>query len=287
MKRAWLLTAVSLTLLTTAAPAESAEPDPGKEVRAVFAAKCTGCHGSDLPKPKGRFGYVLDLKRVASNPEMVIPGKPDESELWVLVCRGEMPPADSPRGPLSAGEKRTIHDWIAAGAPEAAVEKPEVPPVMASESMSTPPAARSPAVRLLGWLGKFHLLLLHFPIALVIAAGFAEVRSFWRGKGEPSEVVRYCLWLAALAAVPTATLGWLFAAAGHGAASPQLLLAHRWLGTSTAVFLVITALCVEYDTRNGSRSRRVRILLAAGVLMTAITAHFGGLLAHGEEFFRF
>ena len=36
-----------------------------------------GCHGPDLAKPKGRFGYVLDLRRIASNPEMVIPQSTD------------------------------------------------------------------------------------------------------------------------------------------------------------------------------------------------------------------
>src|SRR6478752_3637079 len=83
------------------APTASASSgdDLGAEARAVFAAKCAGCHGPDLPKPKGRFGYVLDLRRVAGNPELVIPGRPDESELWRLVRHADMPPADSPSGP--------------------------------------------------------------------------------------------------------------------------------------------------------------------------------------------
>src|SRR5262249_14287899 len=72
------------------------ERDWAVEVRAVFACKCAACHGSDLPKPKGRFGYVLDLRKVAKNPEMVIPFKPEESELWQLVRSNEMPPPDSP-----------------------------------------------------------------------------------------------------------------------------------------------------------------------------------------------
>jgi mono/diheme cytochrome c family protein len=91
---------------------------PAEGARGVFKAKCAGCHGPDLPKPKGRFGYVLDLRRVASNPELVIPGRPSESELWLLVEHDEMPPPDSPRGPLTPAEKAVVRDWIAAGAPE-------------------------------------------------------------------------------------------------------------------------------------------------------------------------
>src|SRR5437763_3628203 len=93
--------------------------DLGADVRAVFARKCAGCHGPDLPKPKGRFGYVLDLRRVAGNPELLIPGRPEESELWALVSRGDMPPADSPYGPLGEAERETVRAWVAAGAPDA------------------------------------------------------------------------------------------------------------------------------------------------------------------------
>ncbi|MFL5338720.1 MAG: c-type cytochrome domain-containing protein [Gemmataceae bacterium] len=91
--------------------------DLATEVRSVFAAKCAACHGPEVAKPKGRFGYVTDLARVAANREMVVPGAPAESELWELVRRGEMPPNDSSTGPLSAQQKEVIRAWIEAGAP--------------------------------------------------------------------------------------------------------------------------------------------------------------------------
>jgi uncharacterized membrane protein len=142
-----------------------------------------------------------------------------------------------------------------------------------------------PVERIIRWLGKFHLLLVHFPIALVLVAGLAEFLSVLKRNSIPSESVRFCIWLGALASVPTAALGWLHAAAGNGAGSPQLLMAHRWLGTTAAVYLIITAVCVELDTRRGARSRFVRLLLICGVLITALVAHLGGRLAYGEEFF--
>jgi hypothetical protein len=51
----------STTAATGAAPVNLAFA-----VRNIFAAKCVECHGSDLPRPKGRFGYVLDLERLAT-----------------------------------------------------------------------------------------------------------------------------------------------------------------------------------------------------------------------------
>jgi len=76
------------------------------------------CHGPDLDHPEGRFGYVLDLTKIRNNPELVIPGSPSESELWIVVQRGEMPPADSLKGPLNELDQIVIRDWIAAGAPD-------------------------------------------------------------------------------------------------------------------------------------------------------------------------
>jgi mono/diheme cytochrome c family protein len=266
---------------TARAQSGAQSPDIGREALSVFAAKCAVCHGPELVKPKGRFGYVLDLRRIAGNPEMVVPPHTDESELWMLVQHDEMPPADSPQGPLTAAQKEIIRTWIAAGAPEPSgtIDSPELDSAEweATTSLAT-------IDRLLRWVGKFHLLMIHFPIALIFAAGLGEGWSIWRRSLVPSNVVRFCLWIAALAAVPTVVLGWLYAAGGNGASSPLLLLAHRWLGTTAAGWLVFLATCSERDARHGARSWTVWFLLAAGIGFTAITAHFGGLLAHGADF---
>jgi uncharacterized membrane protein/mono/diheme cytochrome c family protein len=291
MKKWWLSAALSLTMFGGIRPgiakAQADQPvrDIGAEVHGVFAAKCSGCHGADLAKPKGRFGYVLDLRRVAENPEMVIPLRPTESELWVLVQRDEMPPNDSPHGPLSTEQKEVIRAWITVGAPDANPAAQDANPPVRSEAEASVPLELALGERLIRWLGKFHLVLLHFPIALVVAGGAAEAWSVWQRKSTPSESVRFCLWLAALASIPTVGFGWLFAAAGNGMSSPQLLLAHRWLGTIAAVWLLVTAVCAESDARRGARSRGVWLLLASGVLIVALTAHLGGLLANGVDFF--
>jgi mono/diheme cytochrome c family protein len=279
MKTWWLPTVVAV--LTCVRPGAAVPRDLGGEVRTVFAVRCAGCHGADLAKPKGRFGYVLDLRRLGANPEMVIPSRPAESELWSLVARDEMPPSDSPQGPLTPAQKETIRAWIEAGAPEpvGAVEAPS--PEQRDAAAATP---LTTVVRLAHWLGRFHVLLIHFPIALIFAAGVGETWSAWRRRRAPSDAVRFCLWLGAVAAVPTAGLGWLFAAGGNGASSPQLLLAHRWLGTTAAAVLLLTAIDAERDTRRGRRSGHTRLLLAGGIVVTALTAHVGGLLARGPDF---
>jgi mono/diheme cytochrome c family protein len=91
--------------------------DLGADVHSLFAEKCAGCHNSALGKPEGRFGYVLDLQKVAANPELVIPSKPLQSELYLLIQEGEMPPKDSPFGKLTSAQKELVRSWIGAGAP--------------------------------------------------------------------------------------------------------------------------------------------------------------------------
>jgi uncharacterized membrane protein len=198
-----------------------------------------------------------------------------------------MPPSDSPSGALTLKEKEVIRNWIAAGAPDVSPVAQDPSPSVRPEPTGPAPMEMTSAERLLRWLGKFHLLLLHFPIALVLAAGVGEVWSVWRRNLIPSEVVRFCLWLGALAAIPTVGLGWLFAAAGNGVGSPQLLMAHRWLGTTAGVWLILTAACAERDARLGVRSRSVWLLLTCGVLITTLAAHLGGLLDRGGDFFTY
>jgi hypothetical protein len=69
--------------------------------------------------------------------------------------------------------------------------------------------------------------------------------------------------------------------------APQLLTAHRWLGTGVATLLVITAICAERDARRGARSRYVQLLMMSAALVTALTAHLGGLLSRGTDFFSY
>jgi hypothetical protein len=253
----------------------------------VFTAKCAGCHGPDLVKPKGRFGYVLDLARVAGNREMVVPFHPSESELWELVRHGEMPPADAPTGPLTARQKEVIRAWIAAGAPAASPAgsanlPPTTPP---PEGDAAEPAASPPERHVLHWIGKFHLLLLHFPIALLMAAAAGECWSIVRRSRVPDPAVRFCVLLGAASALGTVALGWLHAWSGFGAGMPQVLTLHRWVGTAAGLGVVVIAVLSERDTCRGLRSGGTRVLLLVGAALIGLAGHFGGVLTHGPDFF--
>jgi mono/diheme cytochrome c family protein len=271
-----------ISVLTASGPAPAGEA--AAEVRAVFSTKCAGCHGPALSRPKGRFGYVLDLARVAGNRELVVPGAPHESELWELVRRGDMPPDDSPAGPLTPNEKETIRAWIAVGAPAA-----DASPATTREE--TFPAEAPKLWPTLRRLGRLHLVLIHFPIALLLAAATGEVwsacgtRSRNASRRTPAREVHFCVVLGAAGAVASAALGWLYAGGGGGVEMSMALEPHRWLGTATACWATFTAVLSFREDRRGVRSGSFRLALLVAAALVSTTGHFGGILVHGNDFF--
>lgn len=79
----------------------------------VFRARCLECHGASKAK-----GGIKVLERDALiKKEKVVPGRPDDSELFLLVTADDesvMPPPDQPR--LSPEEVDAIRAWIDGGA---------------------------------------------------------------------------------------------------------------------------------------------------------------------------
>lgn len=137
-----------IALLAT--PTAAAEPVSGTEalelagsVHVIFDQKCSECHGSQLKEPKGEFGYVLDLQRVANNRDYLVRGQPEKSDLYRLVKDGEMPPDDNPKArPLTAEEKEIVRRWILAGAPS---DIPAVLPTLGSAPVQSEKRATSPS----------------------------------------------------------------------------------------------------------------------------------------------
>jgi len=267
-----LLAAWALAPCTVAAAEEPGDL-PGR-VRAVFVARCASCHGPDVRKPKKGFGYVTDLQRLAGNPKLIVPSQPEKSKLWQMVESGKMPPEDARTGMLTPDEKDVIHDWIAA--------LPSDPVVTPTPDPPEPPLV----TRVLRFLGKGHVVVVHFPIALLLAAAAGEMWSVVRGVRHPWLPVRYCVLLGAVSAVMAAVLGWLLAdVAGYGAGSPQLLALHRWVGTTAAVWAFGLAVLSERDAYRGQRGWVFRVALVIGALLIGTAGHLGGTLVHGEDFF--
>jgi mono/diheme cytochrome c family protein len=267
-----------------------APPDLATRVRSIFLAKCSECHGRTLSRPRAGL-YLHELGQLAANREWVVPHEPENSYLWTLLRDDDMPAKGAKAGPLTAQEKEAVRAWIAAGAP---VAPSQGAPLQSAPVAKSPPgalsasdgASRSRTAQLLGWVGRFHILAIHFPIALFAAAALAELQAARRGDAVPDPVVRFCVLLGAASAVATVALGWLHAdAGGSGTQAPGVLTLHRWLGTAAGICAAAIALASERESWRGRRSLLFRIVLCAGTALVASAAHFGGLLVHGRRFF--
>jgi len=139
---------------------------------------------------------------------------------------------------------------------------------------------------LLGWLGRLHVVVVHFPIALLVVATTGELWSTWRGVRNPLPAVRFCVLFGAAGAVAAALLGWLHAAFSSYAASASPTLAlHRWIGTTAGVLAIGVAALSEGDACRGARSRLFQITLLIGSLLVSVAGHLGGTLVYGKSYF--
>lgn len=287
--RAFLLLLAAVFTMADACAVAAPAKAPGKEeklrlageVFRIFEAKCADCHGSHLPKPKGKFGYVLDLKRVAANPEYIVRSEPGKSELYQMVKNNEMPGEDADVPPLTPEEKMTVEAWVLAGAPHDLPAKLSPPPFPAERM---PEAKVSFLRRLMNWMGKFHPVSTHFPVALLMAAVFAEALAWWLKREEWMLLVRFLTVLGALSSVPTVALGWLAefpTLAGSELAT--LYRFHQILGTATAAWALVcaTLVCIAECEEGSMARRRFRGALLLGAFLIGIVGFLGGALNAG------
>jgi uncharacterized membrane protein/mono/diheme cytochrome c family protein len=129
------------------------------------------------------------------------------------------------------------------------------------------------------FVGRFHVLVLHLPIGIVIVAIVLDWLS--RGGRAPALArVSPFLWgMAAISAVATAVLGYLhFSEGGFTGPSAE---AHRLFGTITAIECV----GVWWLSRAGAAPGALRLGAGLATLaLVSITGHYGGNLTHGNTY---
>ena len=94
-------------------------PDFEREVLPVLYHHCFSCHSEKQAKPKG--GLRLDSAQSIREGEVIVPGKPNESEMLTRALlpvteEDVMPPLKGGAQPLSESERDILRRWIAAGA---------------------------------------------------------------------------------------------------------------------------------------------------------------------------
>jgi hypothetical protein len=127
------------------------------------------------------------------------------------------------------------------------------------------------------FLGRFHLVLLHLPIGLILLLAAMEwARRSTRFK-QAGAASGFILGLVVPAAALTALCGWLLSLGGGY--DPGLLRWHQWTGIGTVSASVLVAIAYRLELK-----KLYRLLLYGSTILVVVTGHFGGTLTHGRGY---
>jgi uncharacterized membrane protein len=133
----------------------------------------------------------------------------------------------------------------------------------------------------IGFLGKLHPGIVHFPIALLSVAAFFEVLQILKKKPEPMGGTLPLVWLAALNAVLASLFGWaLEEYEGVEGATFNL---HKWIGLGATGVAVVAALLSLKAKSSSGALLGLRISVILGSCLVLATGYFGGDLVFGEN----
>lgn len=115
----WILVTGFLAFATTASAETTLTFE--KDVRPILREHCTHCHGEEEDPKAGvdlRLRRFMDMK-VGDGVALLVPGKPDQSELVQIVKRGDMPEKGKA---MPAAQLAVLEQWVAQGAKTAREE---------------------------------------------------------------------------------------------------------------------------------------------------------------------
>ncbi len=122
------------------------------------------------------------------------------------------------------------------------------------------------------FLGRFHPLLVHLPIGMVILAVILE----WLDRYCQPNTRRLVWGLAGLSAVLSIVAGWLLA--NQGAYENMTLFWHRWSGIAIGICAVLATF---WQPKNQLVKKYFSVFT---ILLLTLAGHLGGRLTHGEHY---
>ncbi|MGB0370377.1 MAG: DUF2231 domain-containing protein [Opitutales bacterium] len=251
----------------------------------IFERSCAECHdGTSRSRSKGKFGTVLDFESMRADEDLIIPGNAEDSEIYLIVTDPDpeflMPPPDSDCPPLTEVEAELVKLWINAGAPAPKLESASAPAPPEVEEIETPANTFNIA------LGRLHVLVIHFPIALILIAFLASLSELLKITPNARPVTSWCLFFGAFIAILSVASGWIHAeVSGY---TDESVFNHRWSGVGVAIsatLAYIAHLARSQEKRIMSVEIFFWVCLTISAIAVSIAGHTGGELVYGDETF--
>ena len=155
--------------------------------------------------------------------------------------------------------------------------------ILAALAFKFPPDG-TPHAPLAQFLGRFHPVLVHLPIALILLVPALEIAPGVKRWSQRRAGAGFVLALAAVTSVVTAFDGWLLA--WSGGYRGNLVTRHMWSGVGLAALCVTLAgLRPRLSSSTSPVGRRTyALLMAFGVGLVVWTGDLGGEITHGATY---
>ena len=132
------------------------------------------------------------------------------------------------------------------------------------------------------FLGRFHPLIVHLPIGILMMAGILQIISLKskKFKNVLDPAIGLTLFWGGISSIGAVTIGWLLSF--QGGYDENTLFWHKWLGILVTIASFFGWLL---------KSNRIRLkksafysVLASIILLVTVAGHLGGNLTHGEDY---
>lgn len=132
------------------------------------------------------------------------------------------------------------------------------------------------------FLGRFHPLLVHFPIGLLLFAVLLEFLSRVKGYEGIGAAVPVALLAGALTGLASGVTGYMLSTGGGYGEST--LGWHKWLGIASVVLAFLAWGLRHYGQKHAVGALLYRPVLVVMALVVSVAGHFGGSLTHGSDY---
>lgn len=134
------------------------------------------------------------------------------------------------------------------------------------------------------FLGRFHPLVVHLPIGLILFAFLLEILSKWQNLKELKVAIPYALLFGAITAATACVLGYMLSLSGEY--DGPMLDGHFWFGIATTL-LTLMAWLISADKIKFIKLKTFKANIASLtllVVLVSVTGHYGGNLTHGSDY---
>ena len=129
-------------------------------------------------------------------------------------------------------------------------------------------------------IGRFHPLLVHLPIGILLFAFLLEGMKRWNQDNTLDRAIQLALLAGAVFAVASAATGlWL---SNEGGYDEAMLSRHKWAGIALAGVSVL--LYFAHSAKTGAFSKFYTPLFLGAMGLLLATGHLGGNITHGSDF---